>query len=358
MTLVDTKPGGWALNEVLTSAQMNALKAELLKAIDGQDGGTYSLTAPLIIDGDEFHVGDILRVLASGQLIITAGASFAIQAATTGTFGAVMDMLATAVINIGSGAAVRAESGGFVIVESGGELTLQSGGEVVVNSGGIVRLESGASATVESGGAVDVESGGAVNLQSGSFVAGSNGAEVRVFAQEDHVITGNSPRSFVFNPLKVDISQVGGAGWGHVGPATGVSVIDQLITGGQFHVPLDVSPGDILQGLIFRVNGGAVLHGGSFGSLVLPSVTLYETDEDGVTTNLGTGTDTSANFAEYEVDHDIIAAGVPRTVAAGSRLTAIFSGESGASFVAQALRVLSIRGSIIRNRMRQSVEAL
>lgn len=48
----EIKAGGWGLQEPLTSAQMNLLNSLLPKAIDGEGGGTYTLTAPLILKGD------------------------------------------------------------------------------------------------------------------------------------------------------------------------------------------------------------------------------------------------------------------------------------------------------------------
>ena len=51
MTLQRAKPAGWAPNERLTSAQLNALDVNQSQAIDGSAGGTYSPTAPIVIGG-------------------------------------------------------------------------------------------------------------------------------------------------------------------------------------------------------------------------------------------------------------------------------------------------------------------
>lgn len=50
MSFSRANPLGWALYEVLTSAQMNALDIDHSNAIDGAGGGSYSPSSPLVID--------------------------------------------------------------------------------------------------------------------------------------------------------------------------------------------------------------------------------------------------------------------------------------------------------------------
>ena len=76
MTLADPKPGGWASHEVLTSTQMNAIRTELLKAIDGAGGGSYSLSAPLIFGGDTLRVDDELQINAGATLNVDGVSDF------------------------------------------------------------------------------------------------------------------------------------------------------------------------------------------------------------------------------------------------------------------------------------------
>lgn len=69
MTLTAAKVGGWAFGDLLTSDEVDHLQAELLKAIDAVNGGTYTLSAPLIFNGTvEFN--DDLVINASGELTI------------------------------------------------------------------------------------------------------------------------------------------------------------------------------------------------------------------------------------------------------------------------------------------------
>lgn len=50
MTIADPKTGGWS-NELLTPAQMNIVRTELLKCVDGTGGGSYAPSAPVIVNG-------------------------------------------------------------------------------------------------------------------------------------------------------------------------------------------------------------------------------------------------------------------------------------------------------------------
>lgn len=66
MTFSLVKPGGWAFGELLTSAQMNALDTDHANAVDGNQGGSYSLAAPLSIGGDEVTISDLVAPNVSG----------------------------------------------------------------------------------------------------------------------------------------------------------------------------------------------------------------------------------------------------------------------------------------------------
>lgn len=62
MTLPRVKPSDWAFGEILTSAQMNQLDTNVSNAVDGAGGGTYTLSAPLVINGANMTVGQDLFV--------------------------------------------------------------------------------------------------------------------------------------------------------------------------------------------------------------------------------------------------------------------------------------------------------
>ena len=74
MTITDPKSGGWVANEKLTSPQMNLVRAGLLKALDGVDGGTYSLSTDLIFGGaGDVQIDNVLRILTGASLIVDVG---------------------------------------------------------------------------------------------------------------------------------------------------------------------------------------------------------------------------------------------------------------------------------------------
>lgn len=58
-------PTGWTTGDLLTETQINQLDAEHAAAIDGSGGGTYSLSAPLILNGSNVTIGQSLYVTGS-----------------------------------------------------------------------------------------------------------------------------------------------------------------------------------------------------------------------------------------------------------------------------------------------------
>lgn len=90
MTLTNPKPLGWAYGERLTSAQMNSIGSQLPYAVDGNAGGTYAPSAPIIIGGSGVtltggingSVAVATNVTAGGN--ITAGTVSAATLASTG----------------------------------------------------------------------------------------------------------------------------------------------------------------------------------------------------------------------------------------------------------------------------------
>jgi hypothetical protein len=66
MTLTNPKPLGWAFGELLTSGQMNSIATQLPYALDGANGGPYTLSAPLSIDGDTVTIDQLVAPNISG----------------------------------------------------------------------------------------------------------------------------------------------------------------------------------------------------------------------------------------------------------------------------------------------------
>lgn len=62
MTLADPKSGGWSIGNLLTSTQMNTVRAGVIAALDGVNGGVYTLLSKLTLNGTAmFELGDKLQ---------------------------------------------------------------------------------------------------------------------------------------------------------------------------------------------------------------------------------------------------------------------------------------------------------
>ncbi len=66
MTFVNIAPiGGYVTGDLIDESQINYWCSALPDAIDGAGGGTYTLSAPLIINGDDIEFGEDLLVEGS-----------------------------------------------------------------------------------------------------------------------------------------------------------------------------------------------------------------------------------------------------------------------------------------------------
>jgi hypothetical protein len=96
MTLVNPKPLGWAFGEILTSSQMNSIATQLPYALDGLNGGTYTLTSPLAIGGSGVTVSAGLTAPT-----VTGNTAFSNNVSISGQFNAV-DVLAAGQVVAGT----------------------------------------------------------------------------------------------------------------------------------------------------------------------------------------------------------------------------------------------------------------
>jgi hypothetical protein len=69
MTLQGPKPGGWALNEVLTSSQLTALQSALERAVDGVGGGTYNPSPALQLNNTKITLPGIADLKIPSQTL-------------------------------------------------------------------------------------------------------------------------------------------------------------------------------------------------------------------------------------------------------------------------------------------------
>ena len=422
MTLSEAKAGGWSSEELLTSAQMNALQSELIKAVDGAGGGTYTLTAPLIFSGDDVRfdsddvdivAGGELSVLASatlaiessGLLLVEAGGQLIVQSSGLMQVAGDLEIVVGGNLNVESGGALDILSGGALDVQSGARLDIESGGEIAVLSGGAATVESGGALDVEGGGQIDVqsgaridvESGGELDILSGGLLTVSSGGDINVESggtatiasggvldvngtldvslvgalvvdgdltvgasatfsiddQEDIQITTPSIRTGLISTPHGQPDNLGG--WG-ISATTRLWTQTDVSGTRRVYFPVAVSPGDVVEGCIVRIDGGTA-H--SNVPATPPSVNLLEISNDGGVTLLGSTTDAPGSVGAYEVLHNITVGGaLGHTVSASSTIVIAVNGEQGTDSLANQLSIASVQVQYRRNRMRQTQEGL
>jgi hypothetical protein len=199
MTLAAVKPGGWSLYEVLRSSQMTALQNELVKAVDGVNGGTYTLEAPLVFDGAEVQFeggaripsGAILHVNDGGKIDVHGAGLLEISLAATLALQGTLTL--TGDINVQSGGDINVKGSpgtpGRIDVESAGVLHLEPGAVFDIDSdmalggtldvvGGAIRLRSAATLTLEDSAAIALEDSAAITLQDGAQLLLTIGASI------------------------------------------------------------------------------------------------------------------------------------------------------------------------------------
>jgi len=80
LSLAPEKVGPWVVHELLTSPQVNKIASELVKAVDGSGGGSYSLSANLTLGGvGELRIDNVLRVRTGADFVVDIGATFTVN---------------------------------------------------------------------------------------------------------------------------------------------------------------------------------------------------------------------------------------------------------------------------------------
>lgn len=70
MSIPDIYPGGFTTKTRLTSAVMNLVRTYLQRALDGQNGGSYTLSSNLTLNGaGKFELGDQLQYTARSRTV-------------------------------------------------------------------------------------------------------------------------------------------------------------------------------------------------------------------------------------------------------------------------------------------------
>lgn len=373
------KPGGWSGNELLTSAQLNAIKVALEKGLDGVDGGTYTLLSPLRFEGADVQIRNRFRAVVGGFITVDVGAFLTV--AGTATVSGTLDVTGTANVKNGGSLRIRGTSpgplAGSLWVEGGAEVRHIAGSEVFYDTGSSIGLGGVMTVTnridIASTGRVDVEAGGDVNLlaQSGATPGGkltaSQGASIQVYDSGDLKINSSSTAfRLTLNPLIIsrDSSQV--PDWVPFAGTIPVWVQEYVGSGAGrrfigFALPLKV--GDVISTLTATVRGGMAAGTRATVPTTRPSFSLNSLDMAGNVTQHASFTDDHNTAPSYRVDHTIVLSSAsvgggvfPFTILAGKLYYVSLLGESDGGSEVDQLGLLAIDGTLTAKSFRQSSE--
>jgi hypothetical protein len=133
VTLTAAKVGGWSIGELLTSDQVDHLQAQILKAVDGIDGGTYTLSAALIIAGDTVRIDEELYINAGAELISDGPVHFRPGAPLLVSDGFQFDDVGefNGTVGFSTGGIVNFAAGNTVVISELGDLTVDSDSHIM-----------------------------------------------------------------------------------------------------------------------------------------------------------------------------------------------------------------------------------
>lgn len=301
MTIADVKPGGWASHELLSSAQMNAIRTELLKCVDGSGGGTYTLSALLRFQGAALQVEDL---------------------------------------NVDDDVAV----GGDLSIA--GALTLS--GDVHVTTGNTLFLDTGSALDVS-----DNAFFSGVTVFDGSHVDLVSGTPLRVDSLDDLVVQSeNRSMRLPLTPIARSIDTTNPdvhfwgfsdalGGWLNTNPASA-----SFIT---FALP--VNAGDVINSITATVKGGASAGHGGVDPTFKMSIGLYEgpaSGSGGAYSLVTIGSD-PATGAAYDANHFFSIS--PAYTALERYYIVKFGSEFGGTAAANENLLYTIQALITRNRV-------
>lgn len=261
LTLSPAKVGTWALHEVLTSAQANKVASELVKAVDGVGGGTYSLTVgDLTFTGSQTLIFDLAVHILTGKTLTLDGS---------------IESTSGSRINLRSGSAINVFAGSVINLGAG-----SPGGEINLGAGAVIIAAAGAQLT------------GELDIPSASILKFAR-------AQDLTLATESFTRRLFMQPVFWDPAQ-----WG---PGTGGAPIWQQLNAvaNALLFPLvGCLPGDIITAVAAEIQASTG-HGGV--PAVQPTLTLFSKSGGGAfITTLAATQDNQANVGDYETEHALV----------------------------------------------------
>ncbi len=351
LTLVPEKTGVWSLHEILTHDQVNKIASELVKAVDGVGGGTYTLSI-----ADLQFTGSATFILALAMQL-TAGHNFAVDGHINLSATGQVNVASSGLVNLASGAAINAAAGAAIALAAGASLTLATTSTIASTLGaqltGSINLAG--EIVVKNAGLLTLENGAILNVQSQS---GSGG--IVLARTEDLKIFGESTAvRFLMTPQWIE-----NAAWVQQTSREGTWVQADVSAAYAFRCALNVRPGDVLVSLFANLNGA----GGSGGGHVakpstMPQLTIFSVNAGGTPNVEAQTSDTAASQAAYDVDHLVslthgteTAGLMPITIAGSKAYYLDVRGEASSNSVAAALQLNSLTGVVTANSVRPGAE--
>lgn len=368
MTLVPAKAGGWNEEDTLTSDEMNALQVELLKAIDGQDGGTYDLLSALTFTGaavnfeGDVTIASLLTVLAGGSLVVAEDGEATIADGANLTFASGSTLTADAGSDLNISGQLDIRPGGQLVVRGGANMALNTGsvltveddatinlaGDLILSGDGNIIVGDDALIIMQGGSILQLQEGSTLSVQAlANMTVAATGAITLDRARDVRVADESFTVNVLLTPVGVGYDS-GNPIWsyGNDNTLNRFAWIQRIATlGAQNFVTfgLPLRPGDVVTGFIVRVEGG---FGGAHGDVPenQPIARLVEIDSDGNVTPIHSKADAQGSLAGYDGVHNITSDVLAHPVAGSvnGRVYMQVLGESGTDAAANKLAILRI----------------
>lgn len=331
MTLSPAKPGGWALNELLTSTQMNALQDELVKALDGVGGGTYTLLADLELLGS--------KLIAGGG----------VDVGDSGTPGSVSEVVGDSIFRVTSGSSLVGNAGSEFVFS--GDMSVTNVGHIDLEIAGALRVQALTAVQVEGGASIEVQPTGVVafddstlQLTGTSIALVQDSVEVRLDEAHQVTVAGSTLTDFRIPMVPIGQLDDGGTrGYKNQLPDTWIQAQDTVSA---FYVPLRLSQGDVLDEVSLQLEGG---FGPGHAGLLPSDLTELRVVRVGtfggevIVAQLG---DPSGSAAAYDAQHSITITGMAHTVIGQEAYYVHVVGEFGLNAVANTTALHSLTGKV------------
>lgn len=353
------------INGTIAAAQhvnflFNGLATELVKAVDGVNGGTYTLGSVLRFEGADVQIAADLEVVSGGEINVNAGGQINVDSGAQVDIAGEINVLTGGDIDIESGAQIDLESGGVLNVLSGGDINVASGGDINLASGGELAIASGGFVSVAAGGSINVDGtlnivtgggnmavSGAVSVSSGGTVTLGAGALLTIEDQNDLLINDDAVNARLsMTPTWIE-SAGGAVTWDRSASSPGGALIQTQVDAAAQYIamfPVVLPPGDDITAVTVMLHG-TIGSAGAHGALpgLMPQVALIRVDAAGTQTTIDTVTDGSLSQAAYDANHSVVLAlGAPETVSGSNAYYVLVLGEAGSDSQANSLGIRSI----------------